>query len=111
MTYKELQTQQRNELVKWNNTEPKDFDALAEITTRHSNEITKRIKEDETGNGFVYEMFLDLLLPFEQDFDEYIEDYLDVMDYSPKQIRRNKKLSIGLNKAIREVFDRCAKKY
>lgn len=78
-----------------------DIPAYIELVNKLHNETQKAIKNDETGDGFVYQMFA-----YELDNHEYsvtygLEETLDALGYTIEDIQNDRKLSHGLKKALK----------
>lgn len=84
----------------------KDHKALHEMFDRHAKEREEAIKEDETGEGFIFHMFLDELRNHEYGYTEDLEDTLDVLGYTMEEIEADKRLTKGLEKAIEVIRGR-----
>lgn len=88
----------------------KDHAHFHEILDRHYSELQAAIKEDKTGDGFIYEMFLYELANHEFGYTGSFEDTLDTLGYEMEQIEKDKRLKHGLYKAANrimggEIFD------
>lgn len=81
----------------------KDHKLLHEMMDRHEKELQEAIKEDETGEGFIYYMFLDELNDHEYGYTWDLEDTLDALGYTMEQIEADKRLSHGLKKAVATI--------
>lgn len=84
----------------------KDVPAYKDMCRRHHEELAAAIEADETGEGFVYEMFL-----YEMDNHEFgytgdTEDTLDALGYTAEQVLGDPKLKRGLEKAATEIYKR-----
>lgn len=78
-----------------------DIPAYIELVNKLHNETQEAIKNDETGEGFVYQMFA-----YELDNHEYsvtydLEETLDALGYTIEDIQNDRKLSHGLKKALK----------
>ena len=78
-----------------------DIPAYIELVNKLHNETQEAIKNDETGDGFVYQMFA-----YELDNHEYsvtydLEETLDALGYTIEDIQNDRKLSHGLKKALK----------
>lgn len=78
-----------------------DIPAYIELVNKFHNETQEAIKNDETGEGFVYQMFA-----YELDNHEYsvtydLEETLDALGYTIEDIQNDRKLSHGLKKALK----------
>ena len=81
-----------------------DKDAFLEMFKRFDREKQDAIKEDRTGNGFIYDMFLYELANHEYCITNDLTDTLDAVDLSQEEINKDKRLSHGLNKAIKNYL-------
>lgn len=84
----------------------KDHALLHETMDRHQKEMKEAIAADSDGTGFIYEMFL-----YEMDNHEYgytgdLEDTLDALGMTLEEIAASEKLTVGLEKAKQEVWNR-----
>ena len=78
-----------------------DIPAYIELVNKLHNETQEAIKNDETGDGFIYQMFA-----YELDNHEYsvtydLEETLDALGYTIEDIKNDRKLSHGLKKALK----------
>jgi hypothetical protein len=78
-----------------------DIPAYIELVNKLHNETQEAIKNDKTGDGFVYQMFA-----YELDNHEYsvtydLEETLDALGYTIEDIKNDRKLSHGLKKALK----------
>lgn len=85
-----------------------DRDALHEMLQRHSDEMQAAIDADETGEGFVLDMF-----EYELDNHEYsytwdLEPTLDALGLTPDEVNADAKLLHGLHMARRRIRRRAA---
>lgn len=80
-----------------------DKDAFLEMVKRHREELDNAISNDETGEGFIYEMFLYELRNHEYGYTGETEDTLDSLGYTYDDIERDSRLSAGLKKAMRTI--------
>ena len=83
-----------------------DGPRLKEMMDRFDRELREAIAEDQTGDGFIYEMFL-----YELDNHEYgctrdTEDTLCALGYTADEILGNPRLKRGIEKAITEICKR-----
>lgn len=84
----------------------KDADLLHQTQERHAAEMAAAIAEDQTGAGFIYEMFLCELDNHEYGYTRDTEDTLDALGYTAKEVIDNPRLKRGLEKAITEICGR-----
>ena len=73
------------------------------MTQRHNRELAAAIEEDETGEGFVYEMFLYELKNHEYGYTRDTKDTLEALGYTAEEVTGNPKLKRSLEKAIAEI--------
>lgn len=83
-----------------------DGQRLKEMTERFDRELQEAIAADQTGDGFIYEMFL-----YELDNHEYgctrdTEDTLCALGYTANEILGNPRLKRGIEKAVTEICKR-----
>lgn len=84
----------------------KDHALLHEMTERHSAELKAAIEEDETGEGFVYEMFLYELDNHEFGYTGDTEDAIDALGYTADEVLGNPRLKRGIEKAVTVISRR-----
>lgn len=78
----------------------KDADQLHKTMDDLDAEIKAAIAADETGEGFIYEMFLDELENHEYGYTRDISDTLDALGYTIEDIRADDRLIKGLAMAM-----------
>lgn len=61
------------------------------------------IEADQTGEGFIYEMFLSELINHEYSFTGNVSDALDALGIEPADLDNNDRLAHGLALAMREA--------
>jgi len=81
-----------------------DDDKFDEMMTRHDREIQEAISQDKTGEGFIKDMFR-----YELGNHEYIvtfsyTDTLDVLGLTMEEVKEDKALKNGLEKARKEYL-------
>jgi hypothetical protein len=81
-----------------------DVPAYKEMASRHTKEMNEAIAADETGEGFIYSMFLYELCNHEFGYTGDYEDTLDALGYSWEQIQNDDRLKRGLEKATDEIM-------
>ncbi len=81
----------------------KDAPALKEMLERHSREMDEAIAGDESGEGFIYEMFLYELNNHEYGYTYDASDTLRSLGLTLKQIEANPAMKHGWEKAKREI--------
>ena len=84
----------------------KDADLLHQTTERHSAEMAAAIEGDQTGDGFIYQMFLAELADHEYGYTGDADDTLDALGYTMEQVRADKRLLRGFEKARRAILER-----
>lgn len=84
----------------------KDSTLLHEIRERHDKEMEDAIVADETGEGFIFEMFLYELDNHEYGYTGDPEGALDALGYTADEVLENQKLKRGLEKAVQFIRDR-----
>ena len=76
-----------------------DEEALHEMFDRHDKEMKEAIKFDTTGDGFVFDMFAFELANHEYGYTGEIDDTLNALGLTLDEVRENKNLLHGLNRA------------
>ena len=84
----------------------KDADLLHQTAERHDAELTAAIAEDKTGDGFIYQMFLAELADHEYGYTGDADDTLDALGYTMEQVRADKRLLRGFEKARKVILER-----
>lgn len=84
----------------------KDADLLHQTRDRHDAELAAAIAEDESGEGFIYEMFLYELDNHEFGYTGDTTDALCALGYTAKEVVENPRLKRGIEKAVTEIFGR-----
>lgn len=79
-----------------------DAKAMDEMFTRHAEERQKAIDEDKTGTGYIYEMFTYELANHEYCITYDLTDTLEALDLTIEEVKKDKRLLKGLNKALRK---------
>lgn len=80
--------------------------AYKELLTRQHQEFDAAIAEDETGDGFIYEMFLYELDNHEFGYTMDTEDALDALGYTAEDVMNDPRLKHGIEKAATEIMRR-----
>lgn len=80
-----------------------DSEAFGEMLARHQRDMDEAIEADETGEGFVYQMFSYELANHEYGYTWELEDTLDALGLTEDEVNNNPKLLLGLKRAIKEV--------
>ena len=81
-----------------------DGPRLAEMMDRFDRELQEAIAEDETGDGFIFEMFLYELGNHEYDVTLDLDETLAALDYTMDAIQADPRLSHGLERARLEIL-------
>lgn len=81
-----------------------DLHLLHETADRHDAELAAAIAQDETGEGFIYEMFLCELDDHEYGYTRDTESTLDALGYTAREVVENPRLKRGIEKAITEIL-------
>ena len=84
----------------------KDSKLLHDTTDRHEKELQAAIAEDQTGDGFIYEMFLYELDNHEYGYTRDTEDTLDALGYTADEVLGDPRLKRGIEKAATEICNR-----
>lgn len=84
----------------------KDVPAYKDLHRRHHDEMAAAIEADETGEGFIYEMFLYELDNHEFGYTMDTEDTLDALGYTAEQVLADPRLKRGIEKAVTEICKR-----
>lgn len=84
----------------------KDADLLHQVRERHDAEMAAAIVADKTGDDFIYQMFLAELADHEYGYTGDADDTLDALGYTMEQVRADKRLFRGFEKARREILER-----
>ena len=74
--------------------------ALEDLFTRHFKELEDAISADQTGDGFIYEMFIDELNNHEFSYTGDATDAIHACGLLPKEVLENEALNHGLVKAM-----------
>lgn len=80
-----------------------DSKAFNELFRRHENEMKKAIEEDQTGENFIYEMFLYELNNHEYGYTYELDDTLQALNFTREKINADERLVNGLLKATKEI--------
>lgn len=88
-----------------------DRDLVKETATRHHEELETAIKTDETGEGFIYEMFLSELYNHEAGYTGDYEEALDALGYTLEEVAADERLSRGLMKAWERIMKKERRKH
>lgn len=80
-----------------------DSDAFGTLLDRHETEMKEAIEADQTGDGFIYDMFDYELRNHEYGYTYDLGPTLDALDLTREEIKNDKRLLHGLNKAMNEI--------
>lgn len=80
-----------------------DSEKLFAMFTRHEEELATAIAEDQTGEGFIYEMFLYELNNHEYGYTGDAEPALDALGMTIDKIKSDERLLNGFKKAERKA--------
>ena len=81
-----------------------DRESLRDLINRMNNEKENAIAADLTGDGFIFDMFVYELANHEYCITYDLEDTLDALGLTAEQINADKRLTHGLNKAIKHYL-------
>lgn len=80
-----------------------DVDAYREMINRHARDHALAIESDPTGEGFIFDMFYYELNNHEYSYTGDLDDTLHALGYTYEELKENKALLTGLNKAIKTI--------
>lgn len=83
-----------------------DAQLIRDTFSRHEAELEAAIAEDETGEGFIYQMFLAELADHEYGYTGDAEDTLEALGYTWEQVTADKRLLRGLEMAQKRLLGR-----
>lgn len=83
-----------------------DSQRLKDMMDRFDRELQEAVAADETGEGFIYEMFLYELDAHEYGYTMDTEEALDALGYTAKEVLGNPRLKRGIEKAVTEICKR-----
>ena len=83
-----------------------DGPRLKAMMDRFDRELQEAIAGDETGDGFIYEMFLYELDNHEFGYTMDRSDTLDALGYTAEEVLGNPRLKRGIEKAVTEICGR-----
>ena len=83
-----------------------DGPRLKAMMDRFDQELKDAIAGDETGDGFIYEMFLYELDNHEYSYTMDTEDTLDALGYTADEVLGDPRLKRGIEKAVTEICGR-----
>lgn len=78
-----------------------DAPALHEMFDRHERERQEAIAADETGDGFVFQMFRDELANHEYNYTGELDETIEALGLTVEEINSSPKMLHGLEKAIK----------
>ncbi|MGN0518058.1 MAG: hypothetical protein ACI4II_04980 [Acutalibacteraceae bacterium] len=81
-----------------------DWDSLMAMFARHKEEREQAIKEDKTGNGYIFQMFYYELKNHEFWYTGDTEDTLNSLGLTEEEINSNPALEHGYKKAIKKII-------
>ena len=81
-----------------------DKEALCALINRLNKEKQDAIAADTTGDGFIFDMFVYELANHEYCITYDLEETLDALGLTVEEIKANKRLHYGLNKAIKHYL-------
>ena len=82
-----------------------DAEAFHKLMQKNADELQEAIAADQTGEGFIYQMFKSEMYNHEYGYTEDLSDTLDALGMEYEDIEKNPALSHGLAKAAREVIE------
>lgn len=82
----------------------KDAGQLHTTTERHEAELSAAIAADQTGDGFIYQMFRYELDNHEYSYTMDLSDTLDALGYTAAEVNADKRLLHGLEKACKAIL-------
>ena len=74
------------------------------MLNRHREEHQKAIKEDTTGEGYIYDMFVYELQNYEYGYTGCVDDTLEALGISRETLQQNTAMSQALEKARKFVM-------
>lgn len=83
-----------------------DAQLIRDTLSRHEEERQAAIAGDETGEGFIYQMFLAELADREYDYTEDADETLEALGYTWEQVTADKRLLHGLEMAQKRILSR-----
>ena len=81
-----------------------DIAAFTTLINKTAAELKNAITADLTGDGFIFDMFVYELANHEYCITYDLEDTLDALGLTAEQINADKRLTHGLNKAIKHYL-------
>ncbi len=83
-----------------------DSQRLKAMMDRFDRELQEAIAGDETGEGFIYEMFLYELNNHEFGYTRDTEEALDALGYTAGEVLGDPRLKRGIEKAVTEICEK-----
>lgn len=83
----------------------KDVEHFHEVHNRHNREMEAAIASDETGDGFIYEMFLSELYNHEYGYTGDCTDALECLGYTWDEVQQDERLKLGIEKATAKIWN------
>lgn len=81
----------------------KDVKAFNDMLNRHREEHLKAIKEDKTGDGYIYDMFIYELQKHKYQYTSRVDEVLQTLNVSIETLLQNTVMSQALIKACKYV--------
>lgn len=81
----------------------KDASKLHEVTERHEQEMNEAIAADKTGEGFIADMFYQELCDHEYSYTGELDETLDALGFTVRQVVDTPNLKHGLEKAVNQI--------
>lgn len=81
----------------------KDIPAYRDMCRRHQEERKAAIAADQTGDGYIYQMFLCELEDHEYGYTRDTEDALTVLGYTAQDVLGDPRLKHGIEKAVTQI--------
>lgn len=82
----------------------KEKPTFDEMLRKHKRERKEAIAADETGMGFIYEMFLSTLNDHEYSYTQDVNETLSVLGFTAEDILNDERLKRGLEAACRAIL-------
>lgn len=82
-----------------------DKEVFIEMMNRHEQEMKEAMEADETGDGFIFDMFVYELANHEYGYTREIEDTLDALGLTIDEIEESEPLQYGLKTACRKLIE------
>lgn len=81
----------------------KDAAKLHEVVERHNLEMIEAIAADKTGEGFIADMFYQELCDHEYSYTGELDETLDALGFTVRQVVDTPNLKHGLEKAVNQI--------